>query len=74
MNTPDVAADEHSTGMSRFFSSANLGRYRKLASAALGDAERQHVLDMLAKEMRTFRCQAAHPPSVRRGARPGIQP
>jgi hypothetical protein len=70
MNKPDVAADEYSTGMSRFLSQANLDRYRILASAALGDTERQHVLDVLAREVRAFRCQAARPPSLPRGLGP----
>ena len=58
MNNPDVEADGYSTGMSRFFSPANLDRYRRLASAALGETERQQVLDVLAKEARAFRSQA----------------
>jgi hypothetical protein len=50
-----VIAKINEVGMARFFSSANLDRYRKLASEAISDVERQQVLDMLAKEVSAFR-------------------
>ena len=69
MNGYDVGAAEYKAGMARFFSPANLARYRKLASDAIGDAERRHVLDVLAGEMKAFRREATRPPSVKREAR-----
>jgi hypothetical protein len=45
-------------GMARFFSPANLDRYRKLASGAVGDTERHQIMKDLAKEMQSFRCEA----------------
>jgi len=68
MNGYDVAAEEYKTGMGRFFSPANLDRYRKLASEAIGDSERQHVLGVLAKEMNSLRREATRR-SARRGSR-----
>jgi hypothetical protein len=50
-----VIAKINEVGMARFFSSANLDRYRKLASEAISDAEGQQVFDMLAKEVSAFR-------------------
>jgi transcription elongation GreA/GreB family factor len=41
--------------MSRFFSPANLDRYRKLAGNAIGVAERHQVLEVLGEEMKAFR-------------------
>jgi hypothetical protein len=69
MNGYDVAAARYKTGMARFFSPANLDRYRRLASEAIGDTERRHVLDVLAMEMKAFRREATHPPSTERGSR-----
>lgn len=50
-----VIEKTNEVGMARFFSSANLDRYRKLASEAISDVERQQVLDMLAEETSAFR-------------------
>jgi len=69
MNGCDVAAARYKTGMARFFSRVNLDRYRKLASETIGDAERRHVLDVLAKELEAFRREGTHLPSVKRGSR-----
>jgi len=69
MNGYDVAAARYKTGLARFFSPANLDRYRRLASEAIGDTERRHVLDVLAMEMKAFRREATHPPSTERGSR-----
>jgi hypothetical protein len=69
VNGYDVAAEEYKTGMGRFFSPANLDRYRKLASEAIGDTERQHVLDVLAREMKALRREATRTPSAKRGLR-----
>lgn len=44
-------------GMGRFFSPANLDRYRKLANGA-DDAERRRILEDLAMEMNSFRREA----------------
>jgi hypothetical protein len=55
--------------MARFFSPANLDRYRKLASEAIDDTERRHVLDVLAREMKAFRREAARPPSAKTDSR-----
>jgi len=65
MNGYDAATEEHKTGMSRFFSPANLDRYRKLAGEAIGDTERRHLLDALAREVSAFRREAARPPLAR---------
>jgi hypothetical protein len=51
----DVTATNKETGMARFFSSANLDRYRKLAREAISDVERRQVLETLAKEVSAFR-------------------
>lgn len=45
-------------GMSRFFSPANLDRYRKLASGAIGEVEQHQLLEDLAEEMNAFRREA----------------
>ena len=45
-------------GMARFFSPANLDRYRKLASGAVDETERHRIMNDLAKEMQSFRCEA----------------
>jgi hypothetical protein len=45
-------------GMGRFFSPANLDRYRKLAGGAVGDTERHQIMEDLAKEMNSFRREA----------------
>jgi hypothetical protein len=45
-------------GMARFFSPANLDRYRKLASGAVDDTERHKIMEELAREMKSFRCEA----------------
>jgi hypothetical protein len=42
------------TGMARFFSSANLDRFRRLASDGIATAERKRVLQMLNKEWDAF--------------------
>ena len=44
-------------GMSRFFSPANLDRYRKLASGT-GEAEQQQLFEDLAEEINAFRREA----------------
>jgi hypothetical protein len=44
--------------MSRFFSQANLDRYRKLASGTMGEAEQHQLLIELAEEMNAFRDEA----------------
>jgi hypothetical protein len=44
--------------MSRFFSPANLDRYRKLASGAICEAEQHQLLEDLAEEMDAFRGEA----------------
>lgn len=46
------------TGMSRFYSPANLDRYRKLASGAIEEAEQHQLLEDLAEEMNAFRREA----------------
>lgn len=46
------------SGMSRFFSPANLDRYRKLASGAIGEAEQHELLQDLVEEMNAFRREA----------------
>ena len=51
----NVPAEKVEPGMSRFFNTENLDRYRKLASDVTTAAERQQVLELLAKEMSTFR-------------------
>jgi hypothetical protein len=42
-------------GMRRFFNEQNLERYRKLASDVTTAEERRQVLELLAREMSTFR-------------------
>ena len=49
---------ETELGMGRFFSPANLDRYRRLASGVLDEAERHQVLEDLAGEMNAFRREA----------------
>jgi hypothetical protein len=56
------------TGMARFFSPANLDRYRKLDSEAIGDVERQQLFDVLAKEVSAFRREIKSPASSTRGS------
>jgi hypothetical protein len=51
VQTPEI-------GMARFFSSANLDRYRKLASGSVDKTERHQIMRDLAKEMQSFRCEA----------------
>jgi hypothetical protein len=46
------------SGMGRFFSSANLDRYRQLASGSLGEADQHRLLQALAEEMKAFRRDA----------------
>jgi hypothetical protein len=53
--------------MSRFFSPANLDRYRQLAGGCLGEAEQHQLLRALAEEMKAFR-REARMGSVRRAA------
>jgi hypothetical protein len=55
-------------GMARFFSRINLDRYRKLASEAIGDGERQQLFDILAKEVSAFRCEIKSSASSTRGS------
>lgn len=61
-----VIAKINEAGMARFFSSANLDRYRKLASEAISDVERLQVLDMLAKEVSAFRHESKSQTSRKR--------
>lgn len=42
------------TGMARFFSSANLDRFRRLASDGIATAERKRILEVLSKEWNAF--------------------
>jgi len=51
----NMPAEQGEPGMSRFFNTENLDRYRRLASDLTTAAERQQVLELLAKEMSTFR-------------------
>ena len=53
-----VKTRTHDVGMARFFSRTNLERYRKLASGAAGDAERNQIMEALAKEMSLFKREA----------------
>jgi hypothetical protein len=48
-------AQPPASGMSRFFSPANLDRYRQLASGSLGEAEQHRLLQSLSEEMKAFR-------------------
>jgi hypothetical protein len=50
-DTPGRTAD---IGMGRFFSSANLGRYRRLAGEKIDADERKQVLRILAEEWSAF--------------------
>ena len=45
-------------GMERFFSPANLSRYRKLAAGALDDRERVRILKVLGEELKAFKREA----------------
>lgn len=45
-------------GMARFFSPANLDRYRKLASGAVDETEWHQIMKDLAKEMQSFRSES----------------
>jgi hypothetical protein len=65
--TKQRIAEPPASGMSRFFSPANLDRYRQLASGSLGDAEQHRLLDALSEEMRAFR-REAHMDCARRPA------
>lgn len=49
---------KHAVGMSRFFSPANLDRFRKLASGVIGEGEQRQLLKDLAEEMNAFRREA----------------
>ena len=69
MNGYDVAKEKYKTGMARFFSPKNLDRYRKLATGAVDDIERWHVLGMLAEELTAFRRESHEPATSRRGPR-----
>jgi hypothetical protein len=53
----DPPAEQMELGMSRFFNGKNLERYRKLASDVTTAKERRQVLELLAKEMSTFRSE-----------------
>jgi len=44
--------------MDRFFSPANLIRYRKLAAGALDDRERVRILKVLGEELKAFKREA----------------
>lgn len=44
--------------MSRFFSSSNLDRYRKLSIGSLSDAKQHRLLPALSEEMEAFRREA----------------
>jgi hypothetical protein len=57
-HTQRVRAQKPAAGMSRFFSLANLDRYRKLASGAISEAEQHQLLEDLAEEMNAFRREA----------------
>ena len=61
MNGYNVANEKYKTGMARFFSPRNLDRYRKLATGAVGDTERRHVLGLLAEEVTAFRRESMRP-------------
>lgn len=62
----DILVRGSATGMRRFFSARNLGRYRKLASGSIGQEEQRQLLKELAAEVDAFRregCRtAAEPP------------
>lgn len=45
-------------GMDRFFSPANLIRYRKLATGAIDDRERFRILKVLGEELKAFKREA----------------
>jgi hypothetical protein len=51
-------AQPPASGMSRFFSPANLDRYRQLASGSLGEAEQHRLLQALSEEMKAFKREA----------------
>ena len=53
LNAPP--AEQTEPGMTRFFNSQNLERYRKLASDVTTATERQQVLQLLAEEMNAFK-------------------
>jgi hypothetical protein len=53
-----VKARTSDAGMGRFFSPTNVDRYRKLASGAVGDAERHQIMEELAEEMHSFKREA----------------
>lgn len=57
-NTIHTKTQPQADGMSRFFSPRNLGRYRKLASGAISEAEQHQLLKDLADEMTAFRREA----------------
>jgi hypothetical protein len=57
----NISGQRPPSGMERFFSSANLDRYRKLATsrvAAIAEAEQRKLLKDLAEEMNAFRRDA----------------
>jgi hypothetical protein len=56
--TQQSIAQPPTSGMSRFFSPANLDRYRRLASGSLGEAEQHRLLQALSEEMKAFRREA----------------
>lgn len=52
------AAQPRAVGMDRFFSPANLARYRTLAGGAIDESERFRLLRVLGEEMKAFRREA----------------
>jgi hypothetical protein len=57
-NTQRSRVQKPAAGMSRFFSQANLDRYRRLASGGIGEIEQHQLLEDLAEEMNAFRREA----------------
>ena len=57
-HTQSLRAQKASSGMSRFYTQANLDRFRKLASGAIGEAEQHKLLADLAEEMSAFKREA----------------
>lgn len=66
-HTQCYRVQQPAAGMSRFFSPANLGRYRKLASGAIDEAEQHQLLKDLTAEMDAFR-RDARVAAVNRGS------
>jgi hypothetical protein len=58
LHTQHIRVQKLTSGMGRFFSWKNLGRYRKLASGAIGEAEQRQLFKDLAEEMNAFRREA----------------